>query len=402
MIGDRSVETVVVGAGPAGSATATLLAQAGHEVVLLDSAKFPRHKPCSEFVSPGTERLLTRFGAADLIAHGGGRPLKGMVVQAPNGDRFQMEYSSSGSRRVAFAIPRLRLDATLVDTARCNGVEIREHLRACAFHRSAHGVHTLTVRDRDGETGQIHARLVIGADGRHSLVARSLNLQQAVKWPNRLGLVTHYGNVPWSANEGMMSVGPNGYLGVAPIAPDVVSIGLVAPMPQASLGSPGDAFESAVRDYPTLARLLARGERMEPVRGVGPLAHRVSAVAGPGFLLVGDAAGFLDPFTGEGIHRALRGAELAAKAAHQALQRPGPVVNPSPVYERLRQRVFGAKERLTMLIQIFVHVPTLMNYVVARLRRRPDLAAELSNVLGDLAPAQRVLNPTFLTSLLGP
>jgi flavin-dependent dehydrogenase len=141
---------------------------------------------------------------------------------------------------------------------------------------------------------------------------------------------------------------------------------------------------------------------MGVVRGVGPLAHRVTASAGPGFALVGDAAGFLDPFTGEGVFRALRGAEILAPLAADALAGNDETVDIRSAYERLRRATFGAKEQVTTLIQAFVQVPALMNLAIDRLRRRPRLGARLGRVLGDLEPAESVLRPGFLAAFVAP
>jgi flavin-dependent dehydrogenase len=199
-----------------------------------------------------------------------------------------------------------------------------------------------------------------------------------------------------------MHVGPRGYVGVAPLGQDVVTVGLVTPMPHGHLGAPDVALEAALADFPLLAPRLAPGQRACAVQGVGPLAHAVRTCAGHGYLLVGDAAGFFDPFTGEGIYRALRGAEIAAPAADRALRDGAQVVSVAREYERARRAAFRAKERLTALIQVFVQVPTLMNYAVECLRRRPQFGAQLGNVLGDLEPAGNALRPGFLWALLRP
>jgi flavin-dependent dehydrogenase len=120
------------------------------------------------------------------------------------------------------------------------------------------------------------------------------------------------------------------------------------------------------------------------VQGIGPLAARVRACAGPGYRLVGDAAGFFDPFTGEGIFRALRSAELVAGCPTD--------------YAQARARAFSSKERLVALIQVFVQTPHLMDFAVQRLQRRPQVAQDLGRVLGDLVPARLEL----AWRLLGP
>lgn len=395
-------DVVVVGAGPAGSATAALLAEAGHDVLLLDRTRFPRTKPCSEYTGPGTEAMLARLDVLDQVGDGLGRRLRGMELHAPNGDRYLVEYRAGGRARSGFSLPRARLDVALLDVARGRGASVWERFRATSLLVEGPVVGGLVGHDADGRVTTVRARLVVGADGRHSLVSRALGLGEPSRWPPRLGLVTHYRGVRWDEDYGQMRVGRHGYVGVAPLGDDLLTVGLVGPMPSGRFGRPDVAFERALAEYPDLQARLARGRRVRPVQGVGPLAHAVRSCGGDGYLLVGDAAGFCDPFTGEGIHRALRGAELAADAADAALRdNPGPA-RITPEYALARRAAFQAKERLTAVIQICVRAPGLMNYAIARLNRRTELAAQLSNVLGDLAPPATTLRPGFLWALLKP
>src|SRR5262249_58588277 len=108
--------------------------------------------------------------------------------------------------------------------------------------------------------------------------------------------------------------------GPAPVGDGLVNVGPVGPLAVQPRGeSIGQFFERRLRALPGVARTLGAARRVTPVRGIGPLVRRVRRVAGPGYLLVGDAAGFLDPFTREGVYRALRRAQLAAPAVHAAL-----------------------------------------------------------------------------------
>jgi flavin-dependent dehydrogenase len=127
--------------------------------------------------------------------------------------------------------------------------------------------------------------------------------------------------------------------------------------------------------------------------------HRVS---GDGFLLVGDAAGFLDPFTGEGIYRALRGAELAAAVLHEALRRGDTRDAMLSPYRELRRAEFAAKEAVCWIIQGLLAWPALLGYALRRLEGRPSVAGILGGVLGDYRPAGDALRPAFLWSLLRP
>ena len=141
------------------------------------------------------------------------------------------------------------------------------------------------------------------------------------------------------------------------------------------------------------------GDPTDTVAGAWPLGHRVTRRAGRGWLLVGDAAGFLDPFTGEGLHRALVSAELAAAAivAHRR-GRAGAF----GAYERAMQRRFIAKDAVSWLVQVFLAQPALFEYAARRVAARPPVRATMGLVMGDLVPAGRALDPRFLVALLAP
>lgn len=377
-------DVVVVGGGPAGSASAILFAAQGRRVLLLDAARFPRAKPCAEYVSPGGVEILARLGALErIVANHPHRWLRGMQLQAPSGRaRHLIEYQTAdGGARLGLSVSRLVLDTTLLELARASGVEVREGFPVRDVWQADGRVRG--VIGPDGE--QLAAGLVIGADGLHSVVARAVNARRSACWPRRLGLVAHWNDVDWPEDFGCMLVGRRGYVGIAPLDDrGHVSVGVVGGMPRGRLGPPVAVLAAALAEYPELDARLQRGSLAGPVRGVGPLATRVRKPAGPGYRLVGDAAGFFDPFTGEGIYRALRGAELVTAGIDD--------------YAQARERAFSTKQRLVALIQIFVQTPPLMDFAVARLQRRPGVARDLGRVLGDLVPARLDL----AWQLLGP
>jgi flavin-dependent dehydrogenase len=139
--------------------------------------------------------------------------------------------------------------------------------------------------------------------------------------------------------------------------------------------------------------------RCDPIEGAAPLGHRVARRHGPNWLLVGDAAGFLDPFTGEGLHRALVSAELAATAIDRHLEGdPGGL----PGYEAAMRARFRSKDALSLLVQAFLARPALFDYAARRLAARPAVRETMGRVMGDLVPASRGLDPRFLAALLAP
>jgi flavin-dependent dehydrogenase len=402
-------DVVVVGAGPAGSATAAHLACAGQRVLLIDRSDFPRGKPCAEYLSPETESVLTRLGVWPAVERAGVSRLLGMIIISPTGRRFSSHYLDGGTRRHSLAIPRLELDELLRQHAIRAGATCRLGLQAEGPLLEGGQVVGVVVRARSGEREELRARLVVGSDGLRSRLARTLGRARPARWPRRLGLTAHYRGLEGPAEWGEMYVGRDGYCGIAPVDAVTTTVAAAVPLQTRRASGPGSLpdprpeaqIAGVLREHPTLLARLARAERVEPFRGAGPLAWRVPRVAGPGFLLVGDAAGFFDPFTGEGIFRALRGAELAAEAAlGLARERDWTVL--AHRYQQLRRAAFAGKERLAWLIQLFVSVPQLLDYTLGRLEQRPELAQRLSAALGDFGPPNVPLHPLYLARLLRP
>jgi geranylgeranyl reductase family protein len=397
-------DVIVVGGGPAGSVAAALLAARGHHVLLLDKARFPRHKACSEYVNPAGARLLADLGLErDLDALGAHR-LQAMRIHAPGGQHFLADFDAAAPGQRALGLSRYRLDALLLAWAREIGVEVHEgaHVRDLLIenNRSVRGVQATI----DGVRETLRAPLVIGADGHHSVVSRSLDLDDAPRWPRRTGLVAHFRGVQGLDRWGEMHVARHGYAGLAPLEDGLANVAFVASSKAVSnrSGSLEAFFADGLARIPALAVRLAGAERVGPIRGVGPMARRARRVTGDGFLLVGDAASFLDPFTGEGIFEALRGAQLAAPVADAALRAGDVSARRLEPYRHARCRAFQAKRLVCWLVQGFIATPALMDHATARLDRRPASANTLAGVLADLSPAQRALSPRFLAELLRP
>lgn len=396
-------DAIVVGGGPAGSVTAALLAERGRHVLLLDKARFPRHKACSDYVNPFGARLLAALGLESELAALGAHRMEGMRIHAPGGERFFANFGAAEEGARVIGLTRYRLDALLLDRARAAGVEVREGAHARGLIVEEGGTRGV-VATIGGSRESLRALLTIGADGRHGVVARALGVSISPSWPRHTGLAAHYRGVVGLNRWGEMHVGRHGYAGLAPLEEGLTNVAFVSPSEAVAQrrGSLEEYFVAGLAGIPAVAEKLAGAERVGAIRGVGPMAHGVRRVAGDGFLLVGDAAGFLDPFTGQGIAEALQGATLAAPIADAALRAGDLSARALAPYRAARRRAFWAKHQVAGLVQVFVATPPLMDYATARLDRRPASARTLAGVLGGLYPAHRALTPAFLAGLLRP
>ena len=397
------VEAIVVGGGPAGSTLATLLAEARHRVLLLDKASFPRHKACSDYVNPAGAQLLDEMGVLNEALQLGARRMAAMIVHAPGGDHFTANYAKAESGRAAVGLSRYHLDHLLLERAKASGVIVceRAHVREVVQKDGRVAGVAATI---DGTREIIRAPLVVGADGRNSVVTRSLGLGVPLRWPRKTGLATHYRGVTGLGRFGEMHIGNHAYAGFAPIEEGMVNVTIVVDgrAVERRTGSIEDLFQATLQSMPEVARKLETAERIGGIRGVSSMAFRVRKVAGDGFLLAGDAASFLDPFAGEGVYEALKGAHLAAPIASAALNAGDTSAKALDPYRVARRQAFAAKRQVSWIVQGFVNTPPLMNYVTERLARREDLGLILSGVLGDFRPAREALSPLFLARLLRP
>lgn len=403
MVERWDAEAIVVGGGPGGSTIAAELALRGHRVLLLDKASFPRHKACSEYCNPGGAAILRQIGLESDLAALGAHRMEAMQVYAPGGRRFTADFGKAGPGRSAIGLSRFKLDALLLDRARAAGVDVRERAHVRDVIRAGNRV-TGVEATIDGVRETLRAPLVIGADGRNSVVVRSLELGASPRWPVKTGLVAHYRGVTGLDRFGEMHVAHGYYAGLAPLEDGLTNVAVVAHR-SAVDGRDGSVeafFERALAGLPAVAAKLGDAERVGGIRGVGSMAYHARRVAGDGFLLVGDAASFLDPFTGDGIYEALKAARLAGPIASAALRGDDTSAHALDPYRRERRRAFTAKRQVCWIVQGFINAPPLMDYVTPRLDAREGLGRTLSGVLGNFEPATRALSPIFLARLLRP
>jgi len=386
----READVIVVGAGAAGAAGAILLAEKGVAVRLLDPVGFPRSMLCGGYLSPEVPRVLDRLGvlkAVDAVA----TPLAGMRITAPDGTLLDGRYRPIGPwrpyREHALAVPRDALDRALVDRVRALPVDFHERTRVTGVLFERGLVTGVEAVDEEGGRLVLRSRLVIAADGRGSAIEERLGLRSSPAL-RRTALVACVDGLETTRSVGELFVDPPDYAILTPVAVGRASVCLVVPHSHAApwSGRLQTFFAARVKQFPHLARRIAGARLVAPVEAPVPLEHETPSPRVGGVMLAGAAAGFFDPFTGEGIYRALRSVELAVETAVGAL-RGGDCSRPAlAAYERARDRAFRGKARLTHVLQLVIGRRRVANGAARVLARRPELLDVLLGVIGDFVP----------------
>jgi menaquinone-9 beta-reductase len=391
----EGVDVIVVGAGPAGSAVATLLRRGGLRVLLVDKSAAPSPKLCGEYLSPGCLPILGRLGALKSLRDAGARPLHGMLIHTADGRTLRATYPDrihhEGAPAHALSVTRALLDPLLLDLAVKSGATFEPSFQASDLLWQDDRVTGVQGR-RGGNRVACRAPLVVGADGRHSVVARRIGAMEHHPWLDRIAIMTYLAGARREEEVGEVFLARDRYAILNPIAPDLTNLGLVVSRRSLPRGEdPRRLLWRTAASLPGLAERLTSAKTIAPVRCLGPLAHRATRLAVPGALLVGDAAGFLDPFTGEGIYAALRCAEIAAR---HVLEQGSP-----EDYAEAWEREFTPKWRIASLLQRAIRRPWLAQILAIYLSTRPALTSALMAAFGDLLPPDD-LRPARLLSKL--
>lgn len=371
----RVVDVVIVGGGPAGSIVGGLLARRGHRVVILDRAEFPRSKPCGESVNPGAVRELDELGllpAVLALRHGS---IKGWRIETMEGRSFEGSYPDG---RSGISVDRAAFDSTLLAWSEANGAAVRTGVRVTDLLRRGDAV----VGVETARHGQWQARLVIGADGLRSVVLRRLNLLQRRPRLRKVALTAHVVMARPAECTGILAMTEWGCVGVAPLGGDSANVVLVVNEDACGsiAGPPGPCFDRLIEQI----RVLGGARRIGPVQTTGPFDWPTRRVVADGALLVGDAAGYFDPLTGQGIYRAIRGARAAAEVVDARLREDRVGASDLAAYEAMHASAFGGGERIQRIVEVVTSRPWLLSACAALLRNRSHLADRLIGLVGDV------------------
>lgn len=347
-------EVIVVGAGPSGSAAAASLARRGHDVLLLDRADFPRDKACGDGIPSGAIEILYSLGMAEKVEAANFYPAHRLLLSSPDGHILEAPLKPSANGAHAYVVPRLQFDVLIQQHAVESGAEF---CRAQVKEPIIEDGRVVGVRARmNGAVQDIRARMVIAADGVTSVVTRSLRPDKHEDRHRAVALRAYIEDIDEKPNEVEFYLYKDilpGYAWIFPLGEGRANLGLGMRLDrfrdhQRSL----EEMVGVFMEMPAIKQRLRRGGDLRDV-AVWQLNFGSQDMrrAYEGALLIGDAAGLINPLTGGGIHNGLMSAVMAADVIHEGL-RVGDLSLPYlRTYERRMDDALRGGMRKSYLIQ---------------------------------------------------
>lgn len=404
-------EILISGAGPGGTIAAITLAKAGIPVLLVDRETFPRDKICGDALSGKVVEVLRKLDST-ILDRLQASPIQvgswGVDFYAPNRKLLHVPFKTNyikTDRAPGFLTTRLNFDHFLVE-------EVRKYPLITLLER-----HELKTFERVGNEWKIGFRnqnevrsvkLIIAADGAQSAFARKVGNIQVEK--------NHYCGGVRAYYEGVTGMDPDNFIELHFIDDVLPGYFWIFPLPDGKanvgLGMRSDKIskkkidlkklmERIVSSDPVISKRFSQARRLDDIKGFGlPLGSKKRPISGDGYMLIGDAASLIDPFTGEGIGNAMMSGWMAGKRAAEAIKTGR---TDAATLRNYDVEVYGrlwSELRLSKVMQEMVNFPWLFNLVVNKANRNEELRTTISCMFEDLDMREKLRSPRFYFNLM--
>ncbi len=370
-----SFDVAIIGAGPAGSSAAIALARMGYSVALADKEQFPREKLCGDFINPINWPILHTLGVERDVLACAHQKVTGFRITSVAGDEAESPLPLRDDGLFGLGLRRLSLDHILLKNAESENVTVLQGRRIKSLKREERGWNVEF--DSSGTIDTHRARLLIGADGRNSWVARHLGMTRGAAMRGRavafqLRLECRGG----LGNSVEIHLFPGGYAGLLGLGEDMINLCLTVDKNLLLKQRPlAWLLESRLPQNPHLKKILSRSECAGEVRSTYPVYFSPRRSYSDGALLVGDAARVSEPVTGEGIYFAMKSGLLAAETIDRAFRAGDFSAARLGAYEAACRTAFCSRRVVNAFFRALMYHPALVSPVIrfsAKRRRLLD------------------------------
>lgn len=405
---------IIVGAGPAGAGTSIYLSKAGIPHVIIEKETFPRDKVCGDACSGKTAFVLRKANPEWLQEifqdEKSFTPSHGIVFVAPNGKALNIPYNPNrqpGEQAPGFTTPRLIFDNFLFEKL--------DKRYATIFQKSS----IKTIDKKDGkvivtftkgeDTYEVTAPLIVGADGDKSVVRKKFANEDASSKAYAVGLRAYYtGVTEMDANNFIeLHFLPEllpGYFWIFPLPNGTINVGvgILSDQVRKKKINLREQMLHAIKNNPNIKHRFANATLTDKIQGWGlPMCVEQVPVSGENYLLTGDAAALIDPFSGEGIGNALYSGMLAAFAIEKSLQEKNYTqAFLKENYDNVLYKRIGDELKISATLQRLCRFPWLFNFVVNKAKKSPSLSKTISSMFADLDLRDQLSKPSFYFKIL--
>lgn len=410
---DLITDIAIIGAGPAGTSTALFLAKQGVPHLLLDKARFPRDKVCGDGLSGKTIGLFNELNPALVEQMSADArhflPSWGVSFIAPNGKGIDLPFKKDMSgleHAPGFTSRRIDFDDFLLKRIDPQFTELQLETEVQSIKRIPAGVELQL--NRRGKALTCLAQVVVGAGGTASLAARTLAAQKIQPQHLFAGLRVYYENISAMHPQNFIELhfipeALPGYLWIFPLPNNQanVGIGILSSDVKTKHIHLKTLLRKAIETNPVLVRRFEKAKAVSTPAGWRlPLASIKRPLSGERFLLTGDAAALIDPFTGEGIGNAILSGKFAAKVLTKAIQKKDFSAATLKEYDYLLYDDLWSELQISYHIQRLVRFPSLFNFVINRVHNNSRLQETFSSMFNDVDMRAKLRSPSFYFRLL--
>lgn len=405
----ESFDVVIIGGGPAGSACAITLADSGLKVALIDKATFPRDKICGDALSIDVVNqmsLLSEELAQSFTQLINKIPSYGVKFFSPDHSSLSIPLKQvTAKTRCAYVSPRIDFDNVLFQYAKSlQNIKCYENMPVDEIERTDHGIEV------GSKHLQLFAKIVIGADGAHSIVSKKLANIEVDKDHYSAALRVYYEGITGFNDDSLIELHffkdiIPGYFWIFPLADNKANVGIGMLSSEVSKRKVNLKLmlQDLIATNPRLKDRFAGARALETVKGFGlPLGSIKRKISGDSFLLTGDAAGLIDPFTGEGIANAIRSGRVAGKHIRECFRQNNFSATFNRAYDKEIYHKMWKEFKVSRLLQRLARYPWIANILIKKANSNKYIQSLLNDALDNVDKRKSLFTkPRLYLNLLG-